>query len=93
MEKLEGKDVKQTTDQEGRKCPMCGGRLEAKNITHPQYYEGKVVILENVPAEVCRQCGEVLLSPDVAGRFQEAVWSGKSATRTAQVPVYDLAEM
>ncbi len=38
-------------------------------------------------------CGEVLLSPDVARRFQEAVWSGKSATRTAKVPVYDLGEM
>ena len=85
--------MNQTMDQKGSKCPMCGGRLEAKNITHPQYYEGKVVILENVPAEVCRQCGEVLFSPDVARRIQEAVWSGNSGTRTAKVPVYDLAEM
>ena len=71
---------------------MCGGRLEAKSITHTQCYEGKVIILENVPAEVCLQCGEVLISPDVARRIQEAVWSGKSATRTALVPVYDLSE-
>ena len=74
-------------------CPICGGRLEAKRITHPQEHNGKVIILENVPAEVCRQCGEVLLRPDVLKRVQELVWSESKPERTALVPVYDLAEV
>ena len=85
--------MKYGTERGGNKCPVCGGGLELKNITHPQYYEGKIIILENVPAEVCRQCGEVLLSPDVTMQLQEVVWSGKTAKRTAHIPVYDLEQI
>jgi len=74
------------------KCPFCGGELEGRVITHPQSYQGKVYILENVPAEVCSQCGEVLLRPKVLEKMQQLVWSGVAPRRTTQVPVYDLAE-
>ena len=74
------------------KCPLCGGELEGRVITHPQSYQGKVYILENVPAEVCSQCGEVLLRPKVLEKMQQLVWSGVAPRRTTQVPVYDLAE-
>ncbi len=68
------------------------GELEDKRITHPQQYDGKIIILENVPAEVCRQCSEVLLSPDILERVQKLVWSAATPKRTARVPVYDFAE-
>jgi YgiT-type zinc finger domain-containing protein len=67
--------------------------MEERAVTHPQEYKGKIIILENVPAEVCSQCGEVLLRPDVLQRVQEVVWSEVVPRRTAQVPVYDLAEI
>lgn len=72
---------------------MCGGILGNKRITHPQEYKGRIVIFENVPAEVCRQCGEVLLRPDILERVQTLVWSAVTPRRTAQVPVYDMAEV
>ncbi|MFA4835728.1 MAG: type II toxin-antitoxin system MqsA family antitoxin [Dehalococcoidia bacterium] len=75
------------------KCPFCGGELEEKIITHPQSFEGKVYILENIPAEVCSQCGEVLLRPVVLERMHQLVWSGRVPRRTIKVPVYDLAEV
>ena len=75
-----------------KKCPLCRGKLEHKAIRYPQEYGGEIIILENVPAQVCLQCGEVLLRPDVLERVQEAVWSGAAPRRTASVPVYDLAE-
>jgi YgiT-type zinc finger domain-containing protein len=75
-----------------KNCPLCGGKLEDRSIRHPQEHKGEIVILENVPAQVCLQCGEVLLRPDVLERMQEAVWSGVAPKRTASVPVYDLAE-
>jgi len=76
-----------------KKCPLCGGELEERKVTHPQDYKGKIVILENVPAEVCRQCGEVLLRPDVLERVQQAVWSQAAPSRMTPIPVYDLAEV
>jgi YgiT-type zinc finger domain-containing protein len=75
------------------KCPFCGGALEKGTVTHPQSYRGKIYILENIPAEVCSQCGEVLLRPDVLEKIQRLIWSGVAPRRTTQVPVYDLAEI
>ena len=90
MEKLESKAVSQHPNDKTETCPLCGGSLESRHISHPQYFDDSLVILENVPAEVCLQCGEVLLSPSVVERMQEMMWSGKPVKRAAQVPVYDL---
>ncbi len=76
-----------------KKCPLCGGELEEKTLTHPQEYEGRIVILENVHAEVCHQCGEVFIRPDVLEKMQQAVWSELRPRRTARIPVYDLAKV
>ena len=83
-------------NQEGvgqmKRCPFCGGELKQTTITHAQEYEGKVIILENLPAEVCLQCGEVLLRPDVLERVQGLVWSKAAPKRVVSVPVFDMAE-
>lgn len=76
-----------------KRCPLCAGPLVRKRVTHPQEHEGRIIILENVPAEVCRQCNEILIRPDVLERIQAIVWSNKSPERTAEVPVYDLAQI
>ena len=87
----------QLEDKEGRqamrRCPLYSGKLEEKTVTHPQEYKGRIIILENVPAEVCRQCGEVLLRPDVLEKVQGVVWSETAPKRTARVPLCDLAEV
>ncbi len=75
------------------KCPFCGGGLANKTITYPQEYQGRIYILENVPAGVCSQCGEVLLSPGMVDKVQQLVWSSAEPTRTVETPVYDLAEV
>lgn len=75
-----------------RDCPLCGGEIEPRTITHPQEYNGAVYIIENVPVEVCIQCGEVLLSPEILEKIQGLVWSDTEPKRTESVPVYDLAE-
>ena len=75
-----------------KRCPFCGGELKQTTITHPQEYEGKIIILENLPAEVCLQCGEVFLRPDVLERVQALVWSQAIPKRMVSVPVFDMAE-
>ena len=92
MDKLEDKNMTSKQKSSLSKCPLCAGKLENKRITHPQQFEGKVIILENVPAQVCNQCGEILLTPAIVEHLQELVWSAITPKRTDQVPVYDLAE-
>ncbi len=73
-------------------CPLCKGRLERRVISYTQPFEGKLYVIDNVPAEVCRQCGEIVLDPSTAKRIQELVWSGEPK-RSLQLPVFDLAEV
>ena len=46
------------------KCTInsCPGEYEKKHILHTVKYQERVIVIENVPAEVCSVCGDVLLS-------------------------------
>jgi YgiT-type zinc finger domain-containing protein len=47
------------------KCCFCGGQTEEEIVTD-LYTEGNLyVAVENVPADVCQQCGERYYSPEV----------------------------
>lgn len=73
-------------------CPRCkSGTLEPRTIRYVQEYAGNLYIVENVPACVCMQCDEVILSEPVAEKIQQLIWSGAAPERTEQVPVYQVA--
>ena len=54
-----------------------------------QEYEGHWYIIENLPALVCEQCGEIYYTPDAHDRVVELISSGKEPIRTEAVPVLD----
>jgi YgiT-type zinc finger domain-containing protein len=72
-------------------CPVCkGDTLEERIIRTMLEYRGRVYIFDNAPAEVCSQCGEVLLRPEVAKELERLVRDGVAPSRSEAVPVYDL---
>ncbi len=74
------------------RCPFCKAETEERLIRYVQEFDGRVVIVENVPAKVCTQCGEELIQPEIAEKIQRLVWEQPSPKREAHVPIYDLAE-
>ncbi len=74
-----------------RECPVCHTGMVPKQIRHVQTWQERVVGFENVPAEVCDRCGEVLFAGPIMDRLNQALWSMGPATRTMEVPVYDLS--
>ena len=50
------------------KCRICGGELEERRVTRVQEYEGRWYLIENLPALVCRQCGETYFTPEAHDR-------------------------
>ena len=46
-------------------CYFCKGEVVEKRIQHVHQWDEKTVIFEDVPAEVCHQCGEVFLARGV----------------------------
>jgi YgiT-type zinc finger domain-containing protein len=60
-------------------------------VRHIQTSHERVVVFDNVPAEVCSQCGETLFAGPIVDKLNSLLWSMAPATRTIQAPVYDLA--
>jgi len=53
--------------------------------------DGRIVIIENVPARVCRETGERYFSPDTVEHLQSLIWRDREPDRVVEVPVFDFA--
>jgi len=51
-------------------CFHCKGDTEHKLKTHAATLDRCVIIIKNVPALVCRQCGEVYFTDDVMQKLE-----------------------
>ena len=40
------------------KCHLCGGATEFRRVIAENWWGGQLALVENVPAWVCRNCGE-----------------------------------
>ena len=79
--------------KEHMNCPFCKGELEARLIRYVQDYKGKIVVIDNVPADVCTQCSEPLIRPDIAERVQQIVWGKLPNHKVVQAESYDFADV
>jgi YgiT-type zinc finger domain-containing protein len=39
-------------------CDFCGGQTKRRRVKKHHRYKGRLYLVENVPAEVCQECGE-----------------------------------
>jgi len=51
------------------RCYFCGGKLKFELATIPFVVDSSVIIVKKVPAEVCVQCGETIMSSEVAANL------------------------
>jgi YgiT-type zinc finger domain-containing protein len=62
-----------------------------QSVTYTLEVEGKVIIIENVPARVCVETGEKLFSPETVERLQQMIWTPAKPKRIIQTPVYEFS--
>jgi hypothetical protein len=65
--------------------------MTAALVRHAQTWHDTVVIFENVPTEVCEQCGEQLFTGMMVDRLNNLLWSLMPPTQTIPAAVYDPA--
>lgn len=65
--------------------------LVDQKVTYTLELNGKLVVIENVPARVNVETGEQLFSPETVERLQKMVREQNKPKRVIQVPVYDFA--
>ena len=63
--------------------------FEEQKVTYVLEHQGKVLIVENVPARVCKETGERLFAPETVERLQHIVWEQRTPTRIVETPVFE----
>ncbi len=58
-------------------CLMCKGSLEDKTTVFMVEIEKCIILIKNVPSQVCRQCGAVSYDNTVSAHLEELVNSVK----------------
>ena len=72
-------------------CFMCKGKLADSTTSFMVDLGNCIVIIKNVPAQVCGQCGEASYSNDVARQIEKIVNSVKSSAIT-EIAVVNYSE-
>ncbi|MBI3744386.1 MAG: type II toxin-antitoxin system MqsA family antitoxin [Chloroflexi bacterium] len=71
-------------------CFFCKGDIEPRRIEHVHEWGTEIFIFRNVPADVCRQCGEVFFGPDALEAMDKVVTKHPKPETHRSVPVYSL---
>ncbi len=86
MDKLETEEENKAM----KTCYFCQGEVINKRIRHVHHWGDEIVIFENVPAEVCTQCGEVYFSPEVLEMMDKVTLERTPPDKSIAVPVFSL---
>lgn len=60
-------------------------------VTYTLEYQGKLYVVEHVPARVCQETGEEFFSPDTVEHIQTIIKGGKRPDRVIETPVFEYA--
>lgn len=54
-------------------CVMCKGNLIEGNVNHIVDINGYIIIIKNVPANICTQCGDYYIENKIALIIEELI--------------------
>ncbi len=72
-------------------CEACGAVTQEDVVTVTLWPAGELVLIEDVPAQVCRDCGGRFFDQQVGARIQKLAqggFAGRLAARHITIPVY-----
>ena len=72
-------------EKQSQTCYACGGTLEKGETTFTADFGSGVVVVRNVPATVCSQCGMEWIDDDMAAKIEGIVEDAKSKHSVVEV--------
>lgn len=66
-------------------CTICKGEMKPQKINFPVDLENTFILVKEVPAIVCQQCGEYFLEDDIAKKIEEIAETAKSSNIEIEV--------
>lgn len=70
-------------------CPLCGGNKKEGTTTFTADLGFGVIVIRNVPATVCAQCGSDWLSNDVSAQVEDMVQEAKKKRHQVEVTSFE----
>jgi YgiT-type zinc finger domain-containing protein len=76
------------------RCHICGGRMKEAHIKQEFWIKGELIVIEDVPAGVCTQCGGKIVKAEVGRQIAALIGDSKRLrkARTLSVPVTRFAK-
>jgi YgiT-type zinc finger domain-containing protein len=71
------------------RCVFCGGKIISKNVTFIHEQGEQLLLIRDVPAEVCTNCGEKTYSPEITDEIIKFAKQRFKPVKLLQVPVFD----
>ena len=71
------------------RCIMCRGNVIPSKHTFIQELDECIIIIKNVPALVCSQCGEVYYSDEISDKLEEIVNRLQGMVKDVAIFEYD----
>ena len=62
-----------------------------EKVTYTIEVDGKLIVIERVPARVCLETGEQLFSADTVERIQRLILNRPRPARVMEVPVFEFS--
>lgn len=61
-------------------CPACGGIVSLEKVNLEDYQDGKLYMMEDVPAYVCQECGEIWVPEPIMQEFEKMIDTAQHRT-------------
>jgi YgiT-type zinc finger domain-containing protein len=62
-----------------------------EKVNYTVEIDGKLTVIEHVPARVCLETGEQLFSAETVERIQQLIFSKQKPSRIIEVPVFEFS--
>ncbi len=74
------------------KCHVCSGTTARdESVSEVLDVDGRRVLVEHIPAQVCTRCGEAVFSRETTERIRQLVHGAGCPSRTIPLDVFELA--
>jgi YgiT-type zinc finger domain-containing protein len=74
------------------KCHVCGGTTARDEFASEVLdVDGRRVLVQHIPAQVCTRCGEAVFSRETTEHIRQLVHGAGPPTRTVPLEVFELA--
>jgi YgiT-type zinc finger domain-containing protein len=79
--------AKTNHDYDYGECEICNTPMQEKRIKQDFWIRGELIVVENVPAGVCPQCGEKIVKADVGRWLMELIEDSERIAKAPRISV------